>query len=89
IMGFIPKELDRDSVKSLQDYKTVLQEIIQKNPEERVEYVLKNETGPDHDRRFEVDVVLNGSVIGEGTGHSKKQAEQQAAKEALKLMGLI
>lgn len=89
ILGFIPKELDRDSVKNLQDYKTVLQEVIQKNPEERVEYVLKSETGPDHDRNFVVDVMLNGSIIGEGTGHSKKQAEQQAAKEALKLMGVV
>ncbi len=88
ILGFIPKELDRNSVKNLQDYKTVLQEIIQQNPEERVEYVLRSETGPDHDRVFSVDVVLNGSVIGSGEGHSKKQAEQQAAKEALTLMGL-
>ena len=88
ILGFIPKDLTRDSVKNLHDYKTLLQEVIQKNPEEHVEYVLRDETGPYHDRRFKVDVVLNGNVIGSGEGHSKKQAEQQAAKEALDLMGL-
>ena len=88
ILGFIPKDLTRDSVKNLHDYKTLLQEVIQKNPEEHVEYVLRDETGPYHDRHFKVDVVLNGSVIGSGEGHSKKQAEQQAAKEALDLMGL-
>ncbi len=89
VLGFIPKDLDRDTAKNLQDYKTILQEIIQRNPEERVEYILRNQTGPDHDRHFTVEVCLNGSVIGHGEGHSKKQAEQQAAKEALRLMGEI
>ena len=89
VLGFIPKELDKNSVKNLQDYKTILQEIIQRNPEERVEYVLRDESGPDHDRHFVVEVCLNNNVIGHGEGHSKKQAEQQAAKEALALMGEI
>ena len=74
---------------NLQDYKTILQEIIQRNPEEKVEYVLKGQTGPDHDRHFIVEVCLNSNVIGHGEGHSKKQAEQQAAKEALRLMGEV
>ena len=69
------------------DYKTILQEIIQRNPEEKVEYVLRSQSGPDHDRHFVVEVCLNTNVIGHGEGHSKKQAEQQAAKEALRLMG--
>ena len=69
------------------DYKTKLQEIIQKNPEERVSYVLVLEEGPDHDKRFEVEVRLNSNVIGRGAGRSKKEAEQLAAKEALALMG--
>lgn len=89
VLGFIPKDLDRSSANNLQDYKTILQEIIQRNPEEKVEYVLKGETGPDHDRHFVVEVCLNSNVIGHGEGHSKKQAEQQAAKEALRLMGEI
>ena len=69
-------------------YKTKLQEIIQKNPEERIEYVTLGETGPDHDKRFIVAVKLNSNIIGKGEGRSKKKAEQLAAKEALRLMGL-
>ena len=69
------------------DYKTTLQEVIQKNPEERVEYVLIGESGPDHNKSFTVDVMLNSNRIGRGVGRSKKQAEQLAAKEALELMG--
>ena len=73
--------------RSLQDYKTLLQEIIQKNPGERLSYVVTGETGPDHDKSFTVEVHLNSNIIGKGTGKSKKQAEQAAAKEALALMG--
>ncbi|MDE6599842.1 MAG: ribonuclease III [Oscillospiraceae bacterium] len=87
VLSFIPKNLEANSSKSLHDYKTMLQEIIQKNPEERVEYVLADQTGPDHDRNFVVQVRLNSNVIGTGEGHSKKQAEQAAAREALSLMG--
>ncbi len=76
------------SAEPVTDYKTMLQEIIQKNPEEHLDYVLVSESGPAHDRRFEVEVHLNSNVIGKGLGKSKKKAEQQAAKEALKLMGI-
>ena len=72
---------------SLKDYKTLLQEIIQKNPGERLSYVVTGESGPDHDKVFNVEVHLNSNIIGKGTGKSKKQAEQAAAKEALALMG--
>lgn len=65
----------------------MLQEIIQQNPEEKVTYVLVGEEGPDHDKHFEVEVRLNSNVIGRGASHSKKGAEQLAAKEALELMG--
>lgn len=69
------------------DYKSELQEIIQQNPEERISYVLVKESGPDHNKTFTVEVRLNSNVIGEGVAASKKQAEQQAAREALRLMG--
>lgn len=69
------------------DYKTLLQEIIQKNPEERLTYLVTGESGPDHDKHFTVSVMLNSNVIGTGEGHSKKAAEQEAAKQALILMG--
>ena len=87
VLGFIPENLDRTGSKALHDYKTLLQEIIQRNPEEKVEYVLAEQSGPDHDRRFVVEVFLNSNIIGKGEGHSKKQAEQNAAHEALLLMG--
>ena len=59
----------------------------QQNPEERLSYVVTDESGPDHDKHFVVQVHLNSNCIGTGEGHSKKQAEQMAAKEALSLMG--
>lgn len=70
-----------------EDYKTRLQEVVQQNPEERLRYVVAGESGPDHDKHFVVQVHLNSNCIGTGEGHSKKQAEQMAAKEALTLMG--
>ena len=83
---FVRRFLDA-ALTSLKDYKTLLQEIIQKNPGERLSYVVIGESGPDHDKVFNVEVHLNSNVIGKGTGKSKKQAEQAAAKEALALMG--
>ena len=71
------------------DYKTQLQEVIQQNPEERLRYELEGETGPDHDKHFKMAVYLNSNLIGRGEGHSKKAAEQAAARQALKLMGLV
>lgn len=88
ILSFIPKNISPKGSKSFHDYKTMLQEIIQRNPEEKVEYFLKSESGPDHDKSFTVQVRLNNNVIGEGSGHSKKNAEQAAAREALELMGI-
>lgn len=88
ILSFIPKDITPKGSSSFHDYKTSLQEIIQKNPEEKIEYFLKSESGPDHDKKFTVQVLLNNNVIGEGTGRSKKTAEQAAAKEALALMGI-
>ena len=73
---------------SFRDYKTELQEIIQKNPAEHLTYVLVGESGPDHDKRFEVEVRLNSNVMGCGIGKSKKLAEQEAARQALELMGI-
>lgn len=89
ILRFIPENVSEAAAKEYDDYKTVLQEIIQMNPEESVEYRLVGESGPAHKREFTVDVMLNSNVIGTGTASSKKRAEQLAAKEALKLMGAI
>lgn len=86
VLRFVEKHAKSQG--SFKDYKTKLQEVIQKNPEELLEYVLVGESGPDHDKRFEVEVHLNSNVIGKGIGKSKKNAEQEAAREALALMGL-
>ena len=88
VLSFIPEDITPKGSDAFHDYKTILQEVIQRNPEERVTYHLKSESGPDHDKHFTVQVMLNNNVIGEGTGRSKKTAEQAAAKEALALMGI-
>jgi len=87
IMRFILPELEHVGDLAFRDYKTQLQEIVQQNKEELLSYVLVKESGPDHDKRFQVEVHLNSNVIGKGGGRSKKEAEQQAAREALELMG--
>ena len=86
---FIIPEIKNHTIKeAFHDYKTQLQEIIQRNREEELVYVLVHEEGPDHAKSFTVEVRLNSNVIGTGTAGSKKQAEQYAAKQALELMGL-
>ena len=63
------------------DYKSLLQESVQ-TVKKSVEYKLINESGPAHKRIFEVEVIIDGLVYGKATGNSKKEAEQNAAKEA-------
>ena len=67
------------------DYKTALQQFVQALGNDRIQYVCINEIGPDHDKTFEVDVKINSNVVGTGRGKTKREAEQMAAKEALKL----
>ena len=71
------------------DYKSLLQQIIQQNSGEALEYALIGESGPAHEKIFEVRAMLNSNVVGEGKGPSKKVAEQNAAKEALALFGYV
>ncbi len=65
------------------DYKTDLQERIQQKKNQVLSYVLVGQSGPDHDKQFDVEVSVNGQVVGRGTGTSKKRAEQDAARDAL------
>ena len=65
------------------DYKTALQELVQQKKDQVLSYALVGESGPDHDKKFQVEVSLNGTVIGTGIGSSKKRAEQDAAHSAL------
>ena len=68
------------------DYKTALQELVQQKKNQVLSYTLIGESGPDHDKRFEVEVRLNGRVVGVGSGSSKKRAEQDAAHAALEAL---
>lgn len=65
------------------DYKTQLQELVQQKGEQTITYNIIKETGPDHDKTFVTEVRINDNAIGQGTGHSKKESEQNAAKDAL------
>ena len=65
------------------DYKTQLQELVQQKKNQQLSYALVGESGPDHDKSFDVEVSLNGIVVGRGSGSSKKRAEQSAAASAI------
>ena len=69
------------------DYKTALQELAQRRPGRTVAYRLTGETGPDHAKAFSVSVLLGDEVVGSGSGRSKKEAEQMAARDALEKFG--
>ena len=81
--------LDREEEKAAsRDYKTALQELIQRESGQVLSYRLTGSSGPDHAKIFSVEVDLNGVTVGAGRGHSKKEAEQMAAKTAIaKLSG--
>ncbi len=65
------------------DYKTALQELVQQKKNQVLSYAMVGQSGPDHDKKFDVEVSLNGKVVGKGSGSSKKRAEQMAAKAAI------
>ncbi|MBP3495437.1 MAG: ribonuclease III [Clostridia bacterium] len=67
------------------DYKTTLQQFIQSLGKDRIQYVCIAENGPDHAKEFEVEVRINSNVVGTGKGKTKREAEQNSAKEALAL----
>lgn len=88
ILSFVPSiEALKSGKVRLGDYKTILQEIIQQNPEEHISYEVDEFDGPHNHKTFNARVLLNGQAIGSGSGQSKKEAEQAAAKEAVGLMG--
>ena len=68
------------------DYKTALQELVQQKKNQVLAYKLVGESGPDHDKKFRVELTLNGEVVGMGIGSSKKRAEQAAAQKALEAL---
>ncbi len=79
----LDKEREKLVEERRRDYKTELQELVQRKPEQVLLYELAGESGPDHNKVFTVQVKLNGEIIGEGSGRTKKEAEQMSAKAAL------
>ncbi len=80
VLRFIMTDIENKQL--FYDSKTILQEVVQ-GKHESLSYELVNESGPDHDKSFTVDVHIDGEKISSGTGHTKKAAEQQAAYQAL------
>ena len=87
ILKGLAKSIEEVAIGNYGDFKTKLQEIIQKQPESEVDYVILEENGPDHDKDFLSGVYVNGDLVSTGRGKTKKEAEQKAAQAALKKMG--
>ena len=88
LIGLMREELLHCEKNRGGDYKTKLQQLVQQDGKEQLRYVVTNESGPDHNKVFEVDALLSNNVVGHGVGRSKREAEQLAAKEALRLFGV-
>lgn len=87
IQRYILSQLDRGiTPERSTDNKTGLQELVQRKSGQVLSYELRKESGPDHCKEFTMAVCLNGKEIGQGTGHTKKEAEQAAAGAALALL---
>jgi ribonuclease-3 len=84
----ISMEIEQNYSPIHNDAKTELQQLIQQAEGDFLEYAVVGESGPDHNKTFEVEARLNSNVIGRGVGRSKREAEQNAAHEALKLFGM-
>ena len=82
-------KLDEGAGALMRDWKTELQELIQRKPGRTLSYAMTGESGPDHLKRFSAAVSMNGTVIGTGEGCTKKEAEQAAARAALESMETI
>ena len=79
--------LDREEEKGAsRDYKTALQEMVQRESGQVLTYRLTGAEGPDHAKVFSMEVDLNGATVGQGKGHSKKEAEQNAARAAIEAL---
>ena len=83
LLPIMEKEIEEASKNEInRDYKTALQQFVQANGSEKISYICVGEHGPDHAKLFDVEARLNSNVVGRGTGKSKREAEQLAAKEA-------
>ena len=83
IHAYILSKLSDSDAVLMHDWKTELQELVQQKPGRSIAYEMIGESGPDHMKSFTAAVTMNGTVIGSGEGHTKKEAEQMAAKSAM------
>ncbi len=84
VLRFIMTDIEHKQL--FYDSKTILQELVQGQYDTPLSYEVVSEEGPDHDKEFAVEAVMGGRVIGKGSGHTKKAAEQEAAYQALLLL---
>ena len=88
ILNLFSDELLEIENNSSSDYKTMLQQFVEKNPDSVLRYEYE-ETGPEHNKRFFATAYINNNRVGTGTGTTKRASEMQAAKSALRLFGII
>lgn len=86
-LPFLTEKIGAIRNREIRDYKTRLQMIVQQEPDAHLEYILVGESGPAHQRVFEIEARINSNLIGHGFGSSKRAAAQAAAKEALRFFG--
>ncbi len=89
VLGVLSKEIKRVETRGINDYKTTLQEIVQKRHRCLPKYKLVSQTGPEHHKLFTIDVYIADKKCGTGEGHSKKEAEINAAGQALSSMNIV
>ena len=83
VLGHVLKDAEISDTHRSADYKTQLQELVQRKSNQHISYRLAEESGPDHNKRFTFEVLINDAVAGRGSGRTKKEAEQMAAQKAL------
>lgn len=86
LIGTLILAQETEKAAASRDYKTTLQELVQRESGKTLSYHLITESGPDHAKLFEMEVCLNGETLGAGEGRSKKEAEQAAAKAAVAML---
>lgn len=88
VLSLFEEEIKKCETVLKQDYKTMLQQLVEKDGSAVLEYVVLHENGPDHKKIFTVEAKINNNTVGVGTATTKKDAEMQAAKGALNLFGI-
>ncbi len=86
VLGKVLRDAELSETHRSKDYKTELQELVQRQPNRHIAYELVGESGPDHNKTFTFRVTIDGEAAGEGSGRSKKEAEQMAARCALEAL---